>query len=176
LRKCFNWEPEIGDSVLAKDRNRAAGLRNVRDKDRIPGTRRPVRNKEEMKDHKDLDVWKAGVDLVTQVYAVTIKFPKEELYGLTSQIRRSAVSIPSNISEGAARNSEKEFVQFLYIALGSASELETQIIITDRLKYIENPHEILEKLTSVIKLINGLIRHYRNKACNRDQRAGADEE
>jgi hypothetical protein len=104
LRKCFNWEPEIGDSVLAKDRNRAAGLRNVRDKDGISGTRRPVRNKEEMKDHKDLDVWKSGVDLVTQVYAVTIKFPKEELYGLTSQIRRSAVSIPSNISEGAARN------------------------------------------------------------------------
>ena len=76
-----------------------------------------------MKDHKKLDIWKMSVDLVPEVYEITKKFPKEELYGLTNQVRRSAVSIPSNISEGAARNTEKEFIQFLYIALGSASEL-----------------------------------------------------
>jgi len=76
-----------------------------------------------VKDHKKLDIWKMSVDLVPEVYEITKKFPKEELYGLTNQVRRSAVSIPSNISEGAARNTEKEFIQFLYIALGSASEL-----------------------------------------------------
>jgi len=119
-----------------------------------------------MKDHKELDVWKQSVDLVIDVYRITKDFPKEEVYGLTNQIRRSAVSIPSNIGEGAARNTEKEFIQFLYIALGSASELETQLIISQKLNYGRNIDEIVEKLTSVKKLINGLIRHYRNKSAN----------
>ena len=109
-----------------------------------------------------------SVELVIEVYEMTKSFPKDELYGLTSQMRRSAISIPSNVSEGVARNTEKEFVQFLYIALGSASELETQLIIAQRLNYIDNIDGILEKLTSVKKLINGLIRHYRNKSVNRD--------
>ncbi len=73
------------------------------------------------------------MDLVSNIYKITEFFPNKELYGLTNQIRRAAVSIPSNIAEGAARNSKKEFIQFLYIALGSLSELETQIIIANRL-------------------------------------------
>ena len=90
-----------------------------------------------MKTHKDVDCWKRGIELVTEVYKVTKSFPKDEIYGLTNQIRRASISIPSNIAEGAARNSNKEFIQFLYIALGSLSELETQFIISKNLEYKE---------------------------------------
>ena len=83
--------------------------------------------------HKDLDVWKLGIELVQEVYEVTKVFPKEEMYGLTSQIRRAAVSIPSNIAEGYARESIKELIRFLYISLGSLSELETQLLISIKL-------------------------------------------
>ena len=76
-----------------------------------------------MKTHKDLEIWERGIALVEAIYEVASKFPREEVYGLTSQLKRSAVSYPSNIAEGAARSSKKEFVQFLYIALGSLSEL-----------------------------------------------------
>lgn len=86
-----------------------------------------------MKSHKDLEVWKRSVELVKTIYEITKSFPKEELYGLTNQMRRSAISIPSNIAEGAARNHNKEFIQFLYITLGSIAELETQIIISKKL-------------------------------------------
>ena len=79
--------------------------------------------------HKDLDVWKESILLVKDIYEISSNFPKEEIYGLTLQIRRNATSIPSNIAEGAARNTKKEFLKFLYIALGSLSELETQLII-----------------------------------------------
>ena len=116
-----------------------------------------------MRDHKELDVWKAGIDLVTEIYSVTLSFPREELYGLASQMRRAAVSVPSNIAEGAARKTENEFVQFLFVALGSASELETQVIIAQRLRYLGSLEPILTRLDSVKKLLNGLIRHYRNK-------------
>lgn len=114
-----------------------------------------------MKTHKDLDCWKKGIELVTEVYKVTKSFPKEEIYGLTNQIRRAAVSIPSNIAEGAARNSEKEFTQFLYIALGSLSELETQFIISKNLEYIEEEkfNYIVSIITHVKKLILGLIKY-----------------
>jgi four helix bundle protein len=115
-----------------------------------------------MRDHKELDVWQAGVDLVTMVYLISHAFPKEELFGITSQMRRAAVSIPSNIAEGAARQTPKEFVQFLFVALGSAAELETQIIIANRLKYLEREDELLAKLASVRKMLHGLIRHYRS--------------
>jgi len=104
------------------------------------------------------------MDLVAEVYLVTREFPKEELYGLTNQIRRAAVSIPSNISEGAARNSDKEFVQFLHIALGSAAELETQLLIAKRLKYMNQTDVLIDNLTSVMKMLGGLIRHYKNKS------------
>ncbi|MFV8360212.1 four helix bundle protein [Flavobacterium sp. LS1P3] len=76
-------------------------------------------------DHKDLDVWKRSMDLVVKVYQITKLFPDTEKYGLSSQMRRAAVSIPSNITEGAARKGDKEFIQFLYISIGSLSELET---------------------------------------------------
>ena len=91
--------------------------------------------------HKDLDVWKFSMDLVELVYQETAKFPKEERYGLTSQMRRAAVSIPSNIAEGSGRKGDKELVQFIAIALGSIAELETQYMIAVRLQFIkENRH------------------------------------
>lgn len=107
--------------------------------------------------HKDLEVWKRSMDFVESIYAYTGKFPQEELYGLTSQMRRAAVSIPSNIAEGAARNGNKEFAQFLYIALGSLSELETQIILAGRLKYIPDADPLLVECSVIKKLLNGLI-------------------
>jgi four helix bundle protein len=114
-----------------------------------------------MKSHKDLDIWRRSVDLVTFIYNVTKSFPKEEIYGLTNQIRRAAISIPSNISEGAARNHSKEFIQFLYIALGSLSELETQLIIAVNLSFLSNEDsiKIQNELTELRKMILGLINH-----------------
>lgn len=88
-----------------------------------------------MKSHKDLKVWEKSLDLVDAIYCETQGWPKEEIYGLTSQVRRAAVSIPSNIAEGAARGSRKEFSRFLYIALGSLAEVETQMVIAKRLNY-----------------------------------------
>jgi len=117
-------------------------------------------------DHKELDVWKAGIDLVLDIYEVTRDFPKEEIYGLTSQLRRAAASIPSNIAEGAARRSDKEFVQFLYIALGSLSEVETQVIIADKLRYLDDSSELFEKLVSIKKMLIALIKHLKEKKVN----------
>ena len=112
-----------------------------------------------MKTHKDLEVWKRSVDLVTFIYDVTRDFPKEEIYGLTNQIRRAAVSIPSNISEGAGRNHKKEFIQFLYVSLGSVAELETQFIIANNLNIStkESLIKIQNELTAIRKMISGLI-------------------
>jgi four helix bundle protein len=115
-----------------------------------------------VKMHRDLDVWKNGIELVKKIYILTKDFPKKEIYTLTSQIRRSAISIPSNIAEGAARNSKKEFIQFLYIALVSAAELETQLIVAKELGYIKdlNIFDDFEKLK--IQLI-GLIKYLKNR-------------
>jgi len=119
----------------------------------------------EMKSHKDLDVWKRSVDLVTTIYKHSKNFPKDEIYGLTNQIRRAAVSVPSNIAEGAARKSSKEFVQYLYIALGSIAELETQILIGKNLNYLlEDEFNLFQKeITEIRKMILGLIRFLSNK-------------
>ena len=84
--------------------------------------------------HKDLDVWKKSMDLVELIYGLTSQFPSDERFGLVSQMRRAAVSIPSNISEGAARKGDKELIQFLMIAIGSLSELETQYLLSVRSK------------------------------------------
>jgi four helix bundle protein len=119
-----------------------------------------------MKSHKDLDAWKLGVEFVSEIYRLTGNFPKEEIYGLTSQIRRAAVSIPSNIAEGAARDSPNEFVRFLHIALGSAAELETQLIISERLGFAVGVKEQLETAERIKKVISGLIRGVR--AVNRN--------
>jgi len=104
-------------------------------------------NRGKMITHKDLDIWKLGIELVEEVYKATAEFPKEEIYGLTNQMRRASVSIPSNISEGAARSSKKEFIKFLYVALGSLAELETQTIISEKLGYLkEHPlTDLIEK-------------------------------
>ena len=116
-----------------------------------------------LKGHKDLDAWKKSLDLVECLYKLTKEFPKEEAYSLTSQIRRSVTSIPSNIAEGAARNSKKEYIQFLYVALGSAAELETQLIIAERLGYLESSTESLRKLNDITKMLVGLISYLKRK-------------
>jgi four helix bundle protein len=113
-----------------------------------------------MKTHKDLNVWKESVLLVTLIYDKTKSFPKDELFGLTSQIRRSSVSIPSNISEGAARESNKEYLRFLYIAQGSISELDTQLLIANNLNFLINSDyaQIDERIISIRKMLAGLIK------------------
>lgn len=114
-----------------------------------------------MKSHKDLDVWKRSIAFVTEIYRIGKAFPDDEKYGITNQMRRSAVSIPSNIAEGSARNSYKEKIQFLYVALGSLSELETQIIISHNLEYISE--ELLEafqkEILEIKNMTIGLIRY-----------------
>ena len=112
-----------------------------------------------MATHKELDVWKEAIDLVTKVYGLTNGFPDTEKFGLISQIRRSAVSVPSNIAEGAARGTNKEYVHFLNISLASLSELETQLIISEKLNYPSDPQIVkdLEKIQSKLyKLRNYL--------------------
>jgi four helix bundle protein len=104
------------------------------------------KGQDKMRTHKDLDIWKQGIELVEEVYKNTAIFPREEIYGLTSQMRRAAVSVPSNISEGAARSSKKEFIQFLYVALSSLAELETQTIISEKLAYLQNHHQLMEMI------------------------------
>lgn len=104
-----------------------------------------------------------AMGLVEEVYKGTRSFPKEELFGLTSQIRRAAVSIPSNIAEGASRAGSKEFLQFLHIARGSASELETQLLLAEKLGYLSASEDQMASLTSVKRLINGLIRSLKEK-------------
>jgi len=115
-----------------------------------------------VKTHKDLDIWKRGMSLVEQVYSVTQTFPKEEMYGLTSQLRRASVSFPSNIAEGAARSSVKEYIQFLYIAVGSLSEIETQITIADRLGYLSGD-KLLEEIESLRKMTLNFIKYLKSK-------------
>ena len=111
-----------------------------------------------MKTHRDLKVWQNSIELVTEIYKLTKSFPSSETFGLASQIQRSAVSVPSNIAEGAARNSNKEFSRFLSIALGSLAELETQLIISKNIQYLSQDQfsAIHEKLIEIRKMINGL--------------------
>jgi four helix bundle protein len=111
-----------------------------------------------VKSYRDLKVWQVAVDLVTEVYRLTAGFPRNEAYGLSSQIQRAAVSIPSNIAEGHARNSDKEFNHFLGIALGSLAELETQLIIAERLGFIEKDkvQTVLARCDEIGKMIRGL--------------------
>jgi four helix bundle protein len=105
-----------------------------------------------MRDFKKYEIWQLGHSLTLQIYKITSTFPKEELYGLTSQIRRATSSIPTNISEGCGRNSDKEFNQFLNIALGSTSETEYLLILSKDLNYINiESFEILEKEINIIK-------------------------
>ena len=118
-----------------------------------------------MRPHHSLDAWKKSVDFVVEVYKMTDIFPKEEKFGLTSQIRRASVSISANIAEGAARKSDKEFLQFLSIAQGSASEVETEILIANRLGFIEKrDYETLDSsLNDIGRMITGLSNHLKRK-------------
>lgn len=121
-----------------------------------------------MNTHKDLVVWKKSIDLVKVIYKVTETFPSSEQFGLISQIRRSAVSIPSNIAEGCGRNSEKELTQFLYIAIGSASELETQVIISVELNYLQKDSgdNVLMLIEEIIKMLSSLIKSIKTRSQN----------
>ena len=109
--------------------------------------------------YKDLDVWKKAVDLVVEVYQITKLLPKYETYGLADQMRRAAVSIPSNIAEGQGRHSSAEFVRFLSIARGSCSELETQLLICIRLEYVNetDTEDVLNLCQVVGKMLSALI-------------------
>jgi four helix bundle protein len=114
------------------------------------------------KNYRDLIAWQKAMDLVTLVYKLTEKFPQHELYGLTSQIRRCAVSIPSNIAEGSRRGTRKENGHFLYIAYGSGAELETQLEIADRLGYSSDVTrtETRRVLDDVMRLLNRLTKSF----------------
>jgi len=111
-------------------------------------------------DHEKLDVWKKSMKLVTEIYQISQRFPKEEIYGLTSQMRRSAVSIPSNIAEGKGRHTNPEFCQFLIHARGSLLELETQLQIACNLGYLESQKrdDLKVKTVEIGKMLNGLIK------------------
>lgn len=110
--------------------------------------------------HRELDVWKKAMDFVVEIYCISSMFPKSEDFGLTSQMRRASVSIPSNLAEGAARKGNKEFMQFLNIAQGSISELDTQIELAYRLAYInkESHSTLINKLTEISKMLYGLAK------------------
>ena len=116
-----------------------------------------------MHNFRELEVWKKSIDLTTAFYRVSKLFPKDELFGLTSQSRRCMVSIPSNIAEGAGRDTDKQFVQFLSIALASSFEFETQILIAFNLAYLkaEDYDLILSELKHIQNMLVKLIKNYK---------------
>jgi len=109
---------------------------------------------------RELQIWKVAIELVKKVYKASSKFPKEEMYGLASQMRRSAISIPSNVAEGFRRQHNNEFKQFLYISLGSCAELETQTIIAQELGYIgqDRTTDLLEELDHICRMTSNLVK------------------
>ncbi|MGB4329118.1 MAG: four helix bundle protein [Tenuifilum sp.] len=118
-----------------------------------------------MIDYKQLDVWIASRQLANSIYTISKNFPKDEIFGLTQQIRKSAISVPSNIAEGLGRNHLNEIIQFLYIARGSLFELETQIYIAFDQGYLEsdNLKQITDTIEKCKKLLNGFINYYLKK-------------
>jgi four helix bundle protein len=125
-----------------------------------------MEGKMNLKSYRDLEVWQKSMDLAVECYQITKKFPKSEIYGLTSQLRRAAVSIPANIAEGRERQHTKEFIQHLSIAYGSLAELETHILIGQRLNYLDSTQEkqLLEKTAEIGRMINGLRRSLEKKS------------
>jgi four helix bundle protein len=113
--------------------------------------------------HRDLHAWQEAMTLVEVVYRVTARFPKAEFFGLVSQIRRCAISVPSNIAEGAARNSTREWVQFLGISCGSISELETQLELAQRLGYLDANTDAMLQVNRVGRLVRSLRNSLRRK-------------
>jgi four helix bundle protein len=118
------------------------------------------------KNYQDLIAWQRAMDLVAEIYRIVKKLPKEELFELSSQMRRAAVSIPSNIAEGQARGSKKEFIRFLSIALGSKSELETQLLLSVKVKYLtdSDTEKAMGLLSETGKLLTSLIKSQRPPA------------
>ncbi len=118
-----------------------------------------------MRPHEKLDVWKKAIDMVTLVYEITKQFPSDERFGLISQIRRAAVSIPANIAEGAARQTDRKFNQFLSIAQGSASELETELLISRNLGYIDSAEfdRVYYEINTIARMIIGLSKTVRSR-------------
>ena len=114
---------------------------------------------ETIKSYKELKVWQKSIELVTNIYQLTESFPKEEIFGLTSQIKRSAVSIPSNIAEGRHRGGRKDFVHFLRMSFGSGAELETQLEISKRLSKTRplNYNKVDSLLSEIMKMLNVMI-------------------
>jgi four helix bundle protein len=121
---------------------------------------------ERLKSYKELEVWKASMDFVVEIYKITEAFPGTERYGLISQIRRSSVSIPSNIAEGAGRKNTGEFIQFLYVSNGSLSEVETQLEIAKRLNYIENNDDCTNRIKHIRTMLINLIKALNQKLNN----------
>ncbi len=121
-----------------------------------------------LKNYKELKVWQKSYKLCLHIYKVTKRFPKDEMYGLTSQIRRSAVSIPSNIAEGYGRKTTLEYVRFLYIAYGSVCELETQTMISGDLDYVDKKglQELKEEIGDVERMLKAMIKSLENKHLN----------
>jgi four helix bundle protein len=121
------------------------------------------------KPHHQLAVWQRSINLVKGIYQLTEEFPESEKFGLISQMRRAAVSIPSNIAEGAARNSRKEFINFLHIAQGSIAELETQILISQELGFVkvDSVNSLLQEMDEISKMIIGLQRSLKTVTSNK---------
>jgi four helix bundle protein len=113
---------------------------------------------------KDLKIWQRSKSLAVEIYSVTKNFPREELFGTVIQMRKAAISVPSNIAEGHRRGSNKEFIQFLKIARGSLAELETQIIVRGDVKFIvsQKVEELSDEIEEIGKMINGLINSLSN--------------
>jgi four helix bundle protein len=114
----------------------------------------------EIKSYKDLLIWQKGIDIVINLYELVEGFPKEEIYALTSQVKRASVSIPSNIAEGYGRNSTQSYIHFLNISRGSLFELETQLIVAQKLKFIKNETlflELVNQITEESKMLNSFI-------------------
>jgi four helix bundle protein len=121
-----------------------------------------------LKNYKDLKVWKKSYELCLEIYRITAKFPKEERYGLTSQIRRSVVSIPSNIAEGYGRKTTRDYIRMLYISYGSVCELETQILLAGDLDLIEKGElgTLKKDIAEIERMLKALIKSLENKPLN----------
>jgi four helix bundle protein len=115
---------------------------------------------DKIKTYRDLDIWKKSIQLVKKIYELTDKFPKVEMYGLSNQMRRASVSVPSNVAEGFRRYHNKEYKQFLYVALGSCAELETQATIAREISYLKESEEkdILEFTDHIGRMISNLLK------------------
>ncbi|MFH1563879.1 MAG: four helix bundle protein [Nitrospirota bacterium] len=121
--------------------------------------------------HSNLDVWKKAIKLVISVYKLTTQYPPEEKYGLVSQMRRATVSIPSNIAEGVARKTTKEYIQFLYISRGSLSELDTHLEISQQIGYInsEQYKDMIDEMDEISRMLSGLIKALEKRLGSREK-------